>query len=383
MSADAPRLVVMIAGSRWENTRGTDHRLAEALAKRASVLWVDPPTPIFGPAASGRPPLRPGYALDGIKPGMLRLRVAAPPGFTKPVLRDVVKALVGRAIRATLRELPFEHCATILLSPREVFPVGIGGRKILHVTDDWVAGSAMMGLSQQAVSSTLHSNIDEADTVCIVSPSLGALITDRNPGCVPVILPNGCLSSSGSGQRSNSGAAPERRAVAALVGQLNERLDLDLLDQLVASGVEIEVIGPRRERDPQVRRRLDTFLASEGVSWLGEIDEGDAFARMQTAAVGITPYADTVFNRASFPIKTLDYLAAGMQVVSTDLPSARWLNSEWVNIADSATNFVHMVRQALAAQEPDQFVAARRSFASQHTWDARARQLMAMIDKGD
>ncbi|MFQ4147834.1 glycosyltransferase [Arthrobacter sp. LAPM80] len=319
--------------------------------------------------------------MDEIKPGMLRLRISAPPGFTRPVLRDVVKALVGRAIRATVRELPFEHCATILLSPREVFPAGIGGRKILHVTDDWVAGSSMMGLSQQAVSTNLRSNINAADTVCIVSPSLGGLITERNPDCVPVVLPNGCLSSH---HLNNDGVRMhQRRAVAALVGQLNERLDLDLLDQLVASGVEIEVIGPRRERDLQVRRRLDKFLASEGVSWLGEIPEGDAFARMQTAAVGITPYADTVFNRASFPIKTLDYLAAGMQVVSTDLPSARWLDSEWVNIADSTTNFVSMVRHILGGQEAEQNVAARRSFASQHTWDARASQLMAMIDEGE
>lgn len=378
MNSTSGHLVVMIAGSRWENTRGTDHRLAEALAKRSLVLWVDPPVPLAGPASGGCPPIRPGYALDGLKPGLLRLRVAAPPGFTRPLLRSVANKLVGRAIRATLQTLPMELSATVLLSPREVFPTGLGGTKVLHVTDDWIAGSAMMGLSEQKVAETLQRNIDTADVVCVVSPSLSGLITQRNPNKTPVVLPNGCLPA-----HSHGSGRSHRRAAAALVGQLNERLDFDLLDQLVSSGVKIEVIGPRRERDPRSRQRLDQFLTSDGVSWLGEISEDDAFARMSTMAVGITPYSDNAFNRASFPIKTLDYLAAGMQVVSSDLPAARWLNSEWVDVADSRGDFVSLVHQALNADQSEEDVASRRSFAAGHTWDSRAKQLLALIAVGD
>src|SRR5262249_60607279 len=44
--------------------------------------------------------------------------------------------------------------------------------------------------------------------------------------------------------------------------------------------------------------------------------------------VGLTPYADTQFNQASFPLKTLEYLSAGLPVVSTDLPGARWLRDD-------------------------------------------------------
>lgn len=378
MSASPQRLVVMIAGSRWENTRGTDHRLAEALAKRALVLWVDPPVPVAGRASAGCPPVWPGHAVDGLKPGLLRLRVAAPPGFTKPLLRCVANILVGRAIRATMQTLPQEHSATVVLSPREVFPKGLGGTKILHVTDDWIAGSSMMGLSQQRVTATLRRNIDTADVVSVVSPSLTGLITKHNPHKIPVVLPNGCMPAHISGDRP-----PNRRATAALVGQLNERLDFDLLDQLAGSGVKIEVIGPRRERDARSRARLDRFLTADGVSWLGEIPEDETLARMGTMAVGITPYADNAFNRASFPIKTLDYLAAGMHVVSSDLPAARWLNSKWVDIAASPANFVALVQQALRSAQTEQDIASRRSFAAGHTWDARAKQLLALADAGD
>lgn len=377
MTPESQKIIILMAGSRWENTRGTDHRLAEALAKRTAVLWVDPPVPVAGPASAGRPPLRPGYALDGIKPGLLRLRVAVPPGFTKPVLRNIAGRLVGRALQATLADLPMDPCAILLLSPRETFPKGIPGRKVLHVTDDWVAGAAMMGLSAENVAATLQRNIDEADNVCIVSPSLSELVTDRSPGQRPVLLPNGSM-----GVASATAAGRRRKGAAALVGQLNERLDFDLLDEMLRSGIDIEVIGPVRVREQDAGQRLDKFLQSDGVTWVGEVTEEVAFARMLDLAVGITPYADNAFNRASFPIKTLDYLAAGMQVVSTDLPAARWLNTEWVEIAQSPSDFVARVQKALVRAVDNEQVVRRLAFAADHTWDARARQLMALIDSG-
>lgn len=374
MSAERQKLIIMVAGSRWENTRGTDHRLAEALSKRATVLWVDPPVPVFGPASAGHPALDPGYALDGIKPGLMRLRVAVPPGFTRPVVRSLANELVGRAVRATLLDLPMEPCATVVLSPREPFPAGVAGMKILHVTDDWVSGAAMMGLSARTVEKMLRRNIDAADIVCIVSPSLEDVVTSHNRHKVPVLLPNGCMA-----VLSSTAPGPRRRAVA-LVGQLNERLDFDLLDALVGSGLDIEVIGPRREREESAARRLDTFLQADRVLWHGEIPEEKAFARMQQLGVGITPYAVNAFNKASFPIKTLDYLAAGLPVVTTDLPSARWLDSEWVDIAATTSDFVASVHRALHEEPPEGAIASRRSFAAAHTWDARAKQLLSLIE---
>lgn len=374
MTTERQQLVVLMAGSRWENTRGTDHRLAEALARRTSVLWVDPPVPFAGPAAAGCPPLNPGYSLDGIKPGLMRLRIAVPPRFTRAVVRNIANILVGRAIRKTLGGLPFEEFATILLSPREKFPAGVPGKKILHVTDDWVAGAGMMGLSSATVSSTLKRNIDDADVVCVVSPSLARLISLHNAGRTVVVLPNGCAVSAASGL----GGDGRRRAVG-LVGQLNERLDFDVLDALASSGVDIEVIGPRREREASTSQRLDRFLTADSVTWLGEIPEADVLDRIQRLAVGITPYADNDFNRASFPIKTLDYLAAGLPVVSSDLPATRWLNSEWIDIAGTKEDFVAMVRRALDELPTETDVASRRAFASLHTWDARAKEMMALI----
>ena len=53
----------------------------------------------------------------------------------------------------------------------------------------------------------------------------------------------------------------------------------------------------------------------------------------------MTPYAESPFNRASFPLKTLEYLAAGLGVVSTDMPSARWLNTSLISLQSEPHDF--------------------------------------------
>ncbi|RAX50690.1 hypothetical protein DQ353_03880 [Arthrobacter sp. AQ5-05] len=370
-------MVVVIAGSRWEDTRGTDHRLAEALAKRTRVLWVDPPVPFAGPASEGKPALFPGFEIDGLRPDLLRLRVVVPPGFTRAVIRSIATSLQARAIRRALAELNIDSVAKIVLSPRETFPRTVPGINILHVTDDWEAGAELMGLSKNAVRKTLETNVNDADVISAVSPYLAELLERQSTKNV-VVLPNGCAA---QGMRPEERASA-RRPVAGLVGQLNERLDMDYLEALADSGVRVEVIGPRRDRNPETSGRLDRFLESKNVVWRGEMPEALLWQEIEEFSVGITPYADNDFNRSSFPIKTLDYLAAGLPVIATDLPAVRWLGSQWIKVVRSPEEFVRSVRNAIDTEYRFSDAQERRDFANQHTWDARARELLALIAGG-
>jgi teichuronic acid biosynthesis glycosyltransferase TuaH len=97
------------------------------------------------------------------------------------------------------------------------------------------------------------------------------------------------------------------------------------------------------------------------------------FARMD---VGLTPYTDSAFNRASFPLKTLEYLAAGRAVVSTDLPASARLRTEstQVWIAADHRGFADAVRQAAACPRTPEVVEQRRAVARRHSWAARAEE---------
>lgn len=367
----AKQVLVHIAGSRWENTRGTDHRIAAAMAESVHVLWVDPPLSRFsGASGSSQSKVRVPYTLDSIAPGITRLRTVGPPGFTKPLIRSIANGLLGRAIKSALKRLDADAMLVMVSSPIASFPKGISGPHLLYVTDDWEAGSGFMGLSNSAVRRQLLRNIASASIAAAVSPQLAERVAQMG-GMDVHTVPNGCTV-------SNSAAPLSRRSVAGLVGQLNERLDFDTLDAVISSGIRIEVIGPRRERSDEAAARLDRFLSAENVTWLGELPESDLKAHLETYGVGLTPYTDSDFNRASFPLKTLEYLAAGISVVSTDLPATRWLECQEVSIASDTADFVAKVRAALRAGTGPQEEAARRKFAGQHSWAARAEQLFCL-----
>ena len=91
------------------------------------------------------------------------------------------------------------------------------------------------------------------------------------------------------------------------------------------------------------------------------------------------PYRDSPFNRGSFPLKTLEYLAAGRAVVATDLPAIRWLATELVCIADGAAGFADQVDRLLAQPGTPDMLARRQAFAARHSWAGRAAEIHEAI----
>ena len=92
-------------------------------------------------------------------------------------------------------------------------------------------------------------------------------------------------------------------------------------------------------------------------------------------------------------MKTLEYLAAGRPVVSTDLPGARWLledlaqarlgqvtgegPAEIMTLASTPAEFVSAVRRMVPGPRGEQEQARReqcRAFAARHSWARRARR---------
>jgi teichuronic acid biosynthesis glycosyltransferase TuaH len=264
--------------------------------------------------------------------------------------------------------------AIVNTSPTVVFPTGIAGTKVMYVTDDWVSGAPMMGLSKGFVQKTLKQNLRHADIVASVSPYLSEkLRTSHGRSMAPRVLPNGC-------DLPEPRERLARSQNAGVIGTLNERLDMSLLEAVRDSGTAMVMIGPRADRDPEFSRRLDTFLGSENVTWLGQLPAAELPAHLARLGVGLTPYRDDDFNRASFPLKTLEYLAAGLPVVASDLPAVRWLNTESVAIAAGPAEFVEKVQEALGRAFDPLPEESRRAFAGRHTWQARAAGLLAMIE---
>jgi len=115
------------------------------------------------------------------------------------------------------------------------------------------------------------------------------------------------------------------------------------------------------------------------VRWVGQQPFAALPGYLRVIDVGLVPYLDTAFNRGSFPLKMLEYLAAGRAVVCTDLPAARWLATDLVCVAAGPDEFAVQADRLGAAGRTPELAARRREFATRHSWECRAKQFLAAI----
>ncbi len=364
-------VLVYLAGAVWGDLVCQDRQLATRMTASHDVLWVDPPMSWLVRRGVSR-------ELEQVAPHVHRLRVIGPPGVTRVVSRSLAQRHLHRQVSRACAGLGKIVAGVVLANPYGSFG-SIPGRRMLFVTDDWVAGADLMGLSRQRISALERRNVRQAHVVAAVSANLAATLHGRQ-GREVAVVPNGCDPAIGAAAATAVAfdvALPS--PVVGLLGQLNERLDLDVLDAVAERGVSILVVGPRAERDSSTTARLDTFLARDNVQWVGWQRPEDLPTFLASMKVGMTPYADTAFNRASSPLKTFDYLAAGLQVVATSLPAVSTQEARLIAVETVPRLYADRVVQ-LAGQAHDPVERqARLDVAARHSWQSRANDLLLLL----
>ncbi|MBB2985739.1 glycosyltransferase [Terracoccus luteus] len=396
-------VVLYLAGVSWDAVQGTDHRLAEHLRHRLTVVWVDPPSPVTAPvrqlgrrlarrvaqtrnpqARRGDPPAvgvtRPG--LHRLDDGLWRLHTVVPPGPTRPVLSRLSDRVWHDAVRRLGRRFPGRRFVLFASRPDVDFRRLPFGRRVLHVTDDFVAGAGILGVDPDRTGRALDVALGHADEVLAVTPELATTLAARlahlhRPDVGVRLLPNGCdpRPATGATRAAHAAAGP----VAGVVGQLNDRLDLDLLEAVADAGHRLLLVGPRGRLSPGNARRLDVLVATPTVEWTGAVAHSELPGHLARLRLGLTPYTRSAFNRASDPLKTLEYLAHGLPVVSADLPAARRLDPRVVEVAAGTAQFAAAVSRRLGSPPDPGLASACLTEASRHSWAVRADELAAVL----
>jgi teichuronic acid biosynthesis glycosyltransferase TuaH len=400
MSAGEP-YIVWIANQLWEDP-GTDRRLAKEMERHARILWVDPPispaTPTqrrFGARRTIRPILSP------MSEYVIRLTPTALPGMRRFGVWTTTGPLVRAQVRWALRRTGIEPFAVVSTTLEDVLGRwGSGVVSVLHGTDDYVAGAELMRMPASRLRFQERRAVHRADVVTALSPLLAGRWAALRGAPVPLI-PNGCTPVRASTHSLDPAIRDLRRPVVGLVGRLNARIDMDLIEAIANAGFSLLIVGPHDSRWES--QRFAALTARPGVKYVGRVTQDEAPAYIAATDVGITPYLDSPFNRASFPLKTLDYLSAGRPAVSTALPAARWLLDDLTRshhgalpdrilaLADDHVTFIDALRHiaggpSMPAQSERGFVdresgqAERcRAFAARHSWSRRADALAAAI----
>ena len=371
-------LVVMCAGTSWDGVWFPDKHIAHRLTDFAPVLYVDPPMSLLTPLRN--PHLKAslsGPRLRLIRPGLARLTPITTPGLSRPGLRTVAQAATRRALRRAVRQLGGSVHAVVAASLDDVLGVCDEDMSVLYGTDDFAAGGSLMGISDDWLLRQESARLGQADEIVAVSPTLADRW--RGLGHEVTVIANGC----DADLYADTDHAPLPDDVtlpgpiAVFVGHLSERIDLAHLEALADTGESVLLVGPRQQTFELTR--VESLLARPNVQWVGPKPFESLPSYLRVGAVGITPYADTAFNRGSFPLKTLEYLAAGRAAVATDLPAARWLDSPHVRIAATPADFARATVEALHTEPDAQTVAERQAFAQSHSWAERTREFADLL----
>jgi glycosyltransferase involved in cell wall biosynthesis len=168
--------------------------------------------------------------------------------------------------------------------------------------------------------------------------------------------------------------------VAGYVGVVDERLDLGLLAGLAADLPDwaIEVVGPVAKID------VGLLPQAPNLRYAGARPYQELPRLMGGFDVALMPFALNEATRSISPTKTLEYLAAGLPVVSTRVPDVVADYEGVVDLADDAAGFALACRGRLGHRDADRAGRIEALLRQQH-WDAiaaRMEHLMAAATSG-
>jgi glycosyltransferase involved in cell wall biosynthesis len=168
---------------------------------------------------------------------------------------------------------------------------------------------------------------------------------------------------------------PGHRPVAGYVGVLDERLDLGLLADLARSlpEWEIRMYGPVAKIDPA------TLPQAENITYAGYTRYADLPAAMADMDVALMPFALNEATHSISPTKTLEYLAAGLPVVSTRVPDVVADFPGVVHLRDDGAGFAALCR-SLGRRDPSRSPKPQaRELLKTYHWDAIAAQMAESV----
>lgn len=121
----------------------------------------------------------------------------------------------------------------------------------------------------------------------------------------------------------------------------------------------------------------DEFSGHPNIHLLGERDYEELPSLCRYADIGIIPFVSSDLTAACNPLKLYEYLAAGLPVVSTDIPEVH-AYADTIGIATSPASFIARCDAALKIDRTT-YSPHASELVRQHDWDDRVEHIYSVI----
>jgi UDP-galactopyranose mutase len=396
--------IICLAPDPWEGLWRNRHQIMTRLARRNTVLYVEPRLYLW-------------EALDRVRRGQLTLAdlrrpLAAP--YLPPSSQEggtgrglwiyhdpyyapvsgrrtggpLTAALRRRALLRTLAGLGVTQPPILwLVRPYFADVIGQYGEKLVvyHITDEY-SGYANVD-DPAAVRRQEEALLRRADLVIVTAP---ALLERKRPFNPHTYLAPNAVDYEGfqrgmAAGRAHPALAAMPRPRIGYSGALNEKVDFDLLAHVAASRPDWQLVLVGQLDLAAQPRKADALRALPNIHWLGRLPISDLPATIAGFDVCVLPYERNDWTANIDSLKLYEYLAVGAPVVSSDVPAARTFagpadSTPLVRIAASPADFVAEIAAALAEVDAAA-VERRRALAAANTWEHRVSRIESLLSE--
>ncbi len=381
------RDIVCVGFADWDTELWTNqHHLMSRLARNNRVLFIES-LGLRRPQLAGRDlariarRLRRGFAPPRLQDGVWVQSPLVLPFHGNAAARTLnahlLPALVRRGVArlGSTRPILWAYVpqAEVLLDTLDPALV------VYHCVDDIASQPGIDGESFRAAEARFARR---ADLVIASAPALERRMRTLNDSVL--FAPNVAHTALFSRALQEGATDP---ALAALPGPrivftgavVASKLDFALLIELARCSPEtsIVLVGPIGPGDPTTD--VSALAAEPNIHLLGTRSYERLPEILRGADVAIVPYARNTLTDSIFPMKIYEYLAAGLPVLATRLPSIEGVAD--VSFANSGAEMASLAAQALATDTPE-LRRERSARASGHSWERRIQEIEAALEHG-
>ncbi len=387
--ADPPRLqgrdIVCVGFADWDTALQTNqHHLMKRLAAENRVLFVES-LGLRRPQLAGRDlkriarRLRRGLSGAREVDGLHVLSPLVLPLHANTFVRALNRRLLGMFVRRAASKLGMHRPILWAYVPQaeSLLEVLQPELVIYHCVDDIAAQPGIDAASFRAAETRFAAR---ADLVLASAPGLAERLRSVSdnviyaPNVADTTLFASALEDGPIDPALAELPAPRIVFTGAVVAT---KLDMGLLVELARSkpSWSFALVGPVGAGDPSTD--VSALAAEPNIHLLGARTYEQLPSVLRGADAGLIPYARNQLTDSIFPMKVYEYLAAGLPVVATPLPSLAEV--EELAMAPDATGIAELLDRALATDTP-QRRAERSRAASAHSWGARIEQIAAALN---
>jgi len=369
---------IVIFGDDWGRYPSTIQHIARVLLRSNRIFWI-------GSLGLRRPHLRisdvrrvweKGFRMFSTSKegshasGPICLHPVVMPLHDNALFHRLTMASVRRAIRNAMDSLNAKNPVILSSSPWTEALLGEFEESSAHYfcLDDYTLFDDVF----QSVRNAEQEFIKQADSCFFVSDALRAKHGENARNAY--ILPQGVDVAHFAKSGSDTGvtAVPGNKPVVGFIGLVASWIDLELIARCAHAYPEaiVVIIGKVAVNESLLPR-------APNIMYLGEISYDLLPGYMRRFTVGLIPFVVNELTVAANPLKLLEYMAAGMPVVSTNLPEVAKFEP-LVYVAKNSDDFLELVGCALRENGLDR-ARQRKEKAAEFSWENITENICAII----